>query len=120
MGADLFLDFRGSDMLLKYPLTDSQYARFQHANNNEQIQDLGRKAGVVVTDETMRGGNETMFFSGRCSGIMSLVPCDANRESVHPLATEKRHHWECWIQVRSKPWWLPWSVLDWGFRRALV
>jgi hypothetical protein len=92
-------------MLFKYPLTDSQYARFQHANNNSQIQALGRKAGVVVTDEKIVGGIETMYFKGRCNGTMALVPVDGR--------------YECWIQVRSKPWWLPWFVLDWGFKEAL-
>ena len=106
-------------MLFKYPLTDSQYQRFQHDNNNAQIQALGKKAGVTITDEKVVGGIETMYFKGRCSGTMALVPCRDSGETVHPKATEKRHHWECWIQVRSKPWWLPWAVLDWGFKRAL-
>jgi hypothetical protein len=24
------------------------------------------------------------------------------------------------IRVDKKPWWLPWSVLDWGFKKALI
>ena len=108
-------------MLLKYPLTDSQYARFQHANNNSQIQDLAAKAGVVVTDEKMIGGIETMYFDGRCKGTMALVPCDELSARVVSDRAKELYfdHWECWIQVRSKPWWLPWFVLDWGFREAL-
>lgn len=92
-------------MLFKYPLTDSQYARFQHANNNAQIQELGRKAGVIITDEYIAGGVEEMQFRGRCNGTMALV--------------KVKDHWECWIQVRSKPFWLPWFILDWGFKEAL-
>jgi hypothetical protein len=108
-------------MLLKYPLSDQQYARFQHANNNAQIQDLASKAGVVVTDEKVVGGIETMYFKGRCSGTMALMKCDPNGEYYgHASQVLKPYHWECWIQVRSKPWWLPWFVLDWGFRQALA
>jgi hypothetical protein len=111
-------------VLLKHPLSDSQYARFQHANNNAQIQALAAKAGVVVTDEKVVGGIETMYFKGRCSGTMALVPCDCDGYPLGHNGIEYRddpvHHWECWIQVRSKPWWLPWFVLDWGFRQALA
>ena len=109
-------------MLFKYPLTDSQYARFQHDNNNAQIQSLGRKAGVEITDERVVDGIETMYFRGRCSGTMALVPCDRAGNSIARhlrLNIESRHHWECWIQVRKKPLWLPRCVLDWGFRAAL-
>ena len=109
-------------MLFKYPLTDSQYARFQHANNDAQIQAIGKHAGVQITDEKIVGGIETMYFRGRCSGTMALVPCDyaGNNIARHiRLNVESRHHWECCIQVRSKPWWLPWFVLDWGFKEAL-
>jgi hypothetical protein len=106
-------------MLLKYPLSDSQYQRFQHANNDRQIQALAAKAGVVVTDEKVVGGVETMYFKGRCNGTMALMAVDKYglREKPDTLAFD---HWECWIQVRSKPWWLPWFVLDWGFREALA
>ena len=106
-------------MLFKYPLTDSQYARFQHANNNEQIQALGRKAGVVVTDETIENGVETMHFTGRCKGTMALILCDPGGQRAFRFRVGTPLHWECWIQVREKPWWLPWFVLDWGFREAL-
>ena len=106
-------------MLLKYPLTDSQYARFQHGNNNAQIQALGKKAGVTITDEKVVGGIETMYFDGRCKGTMALVPCDPRRTSLEGNYWMVPDHWECWIQVRRKPWWLPWAVLDWGFREAL-
>ena len=108
-------------MLFKYPLTDSQYQRFQHANNNEQIQAIAAKASVVVTDEKIVGGIETMYFKGRCSGTMTLVPVDDHREyaAARLAAGIIKPRWECWIQVRSKPWWLPWAVLDWGFKRAL-
>jgi hypothetical protein len=104
-------------MLLKYPLTDSQYARFQHANNDDQIQALGAKAGVTITDETVVGGVETMYFKGRCNGTMALVPM--YRPEPRALNEPVLDHWECWIQIRSKPWWLPWFVLDWGFKEAL-
>lgn len=110
-------------MLLKYHLTDSQYQRFQHANNNKQIQALGRKAGVVVTDEKIVGGIETMYFKGRCSGTMALVRCIEKGVALDvgmPFEEYTGDHWECWIQVRSKPWWLPWALLDYGFRKALV
>lgn len=106
-------------MLLKYPLTDSQYARFQHANNDSQIQAIAAKAGVVVTDEKVVGGIETMYFDGRCKGTMALVPCALDGNTRGNVKGWTPHHWECWIQVRSKPWWLPWAVLDWGFREAL-
>jgi hypothetical protein len=103
--------------LFKYPISDAQYARFQHANNDRQIQALASKAGVVVTDEKVVGGVETMYFKGRCNGTMALVPC--NHVGGEAPVRGPMHHWECWIQVRSKPWWLPWFVLDWGFREAL-
>jgi hypothetical protein len=105
-------------VLFKYPLTDAQYARFQHSNNDDQIQALGAKAGVTITDEKVVGGVETMYFDGRCKGTMALVPCwfRGVRNDDHINSTD---HWECWIQVRSKPWWLPWFVLDWGFKEAL-
>ena len=109
-------------MLFKYPISDSQYARFQHANNDSQIQAIAAKAGVVVTDETIENGIETMHFTGRCKGTMALVPCSDlgnNMIDIVQRALVPPHHWECWIQVRSKPWWLPWFVLDWGFREAL-
>lgn len=110
-------------MMFKYPLTNSQYARFQHANNNAQIQSIAAKAGVVVTDEKVVGGVETMWFKGRCNGTMALVPCSDLGNNMIDIVTKCQdvppHHWECWIQVRSKPWWLPWWVLDWGFKEAL-
>lgn len=105
-------------MLFKYPLTDDQYQRFQHDNNNAQIQALGRQAGVEITDEFVEGGIEKMRFTGRCKGTMALVPM--YKPDIGELGQELvLDHWECWIQVRSKPWWLPWFVLDWGFREAL-
>ena len=109
-------------MLLKYPLTDSQYQRFQHANNDDQIQALGRQAGVEITDEKVVGGVETMYFKGRCSGTMALVPCDAQRNNIGDdgLFMWDPHHWECWIRIEKKPWWVPWFALDYGFRQALV
>jgi hypothetical protein len=113
-------------VLFKYPISDAQYARFQHANNDRQIQALASKAGVVVTDEKVVGGVETMYFKGRCNGTMALVPCHEDGSqmaaNVHRAVIVfglTPNHWECWIQVRSKPWWLPWFVLDWGFREAL-
>lgn len=107
-------------MILKYPLTDGQYARFQHDNNDSQIQALGKQAGVEITDELVVNGVETWYFDGRCKGTMALVPCGLPGQSLSAhVSTIPPHHWECWIQVRSKPWWLPWFVLDWGFREAL-
>lgn len=106
-------------MLFKYILTDSQYQRFQHDNNNSQIQAIGAKVGVTITDEKIVNGIETMYFGGRCKGTMALVPVD----NIMGIAVTRDHprfdHWECWIQVRSKPWWLPWFVLDSGFKAAL-
>lgn len=109
-------------MLFKYPLTDSQYDRFQHDTNDAEIKQICTKAGVEVTDEKIVGGIETWYFRGRCSGTMALIPCDQHGDNMVNFvrhADRKPHHWECWIQVRSKPWWLPWFVLDWGFREAL-
>lgn len=71
----------------------------------------------MVTDEKIVNGIETMYFKGRCSGTMALVPCAVEGKQA-PL-DGFFDHWECWIQVRSKPWWLPRAVLDWGFREAL-
>lgn len=108
-------------MLLKYPLTDSQYARFQHDNNNAQIQALGKKAGVEITDEFVEDGIEKMRFRGRCKGTMALVHVPFRFLPGGDVGwLQEPAHWECWIQVRSKPWWLPWFALDYGFRQALV
>jgi hypothetical protein len=104
-------------MLLKYPLTDAQYQRFQHKTNDAEIRALCERAGCQVTGEQRVNGVETWYFDGRCKGTMALVsvPTRAHGGTLEPDA-----HWECWIQVRSKPWWLPWFVLDWGFRQALA
>jgi hypothetical protein len=103
-------------MLLKYPLSDEQYRRFQDANNDDQIQELGRKAGVTITDEFVEGGIEKMRFRGRCNGTMALVFVEEAEFLYEPIHCP---HWECWIRIQSKPWWLPWFILDWGFREAL-
>jgi hypothetical protein len=92
-------------MLFKYPLTPSQYQRFQHGTNDAEIRALCERAGCSVTAERLVGGVETWFFRGRCSGTAALVPTGTGHE--------------CWIRVQKKPFWLPWFVLDWGFRRAL-
>lgn len=103
-------------MLFKYPLTDSQYARFQHDTNDAEIKQICTAAGVEVTDEKMVRGIETWYFRGRCSGTMALVPVLSKYVDI---GGQRISHYECWIQVRSKPWWLPWFVLDWGFRESL-
>jgi hypothetical protein len=117
-------------MLLKYPITDAQYQRFQHKTNDAEIRALCERAGCQVTGEQRVDGVETWYFDGRCKGTMALVPCnlidispnkDRTRfESVAVKDGKPFSVWECWIQVRSKPWWLPWFVLDWGFRQALA
>lgn len=111
-------------MLLKYPLTAGQYARFQHSTNDAEIRALCERAGCRVTDEQIVNGVETWYFRGRCAGTMALVPCsslNANMvEFIRKFPEVKPHHWECWIRIQSKPWWLPWAVLGYGFRRALV
>jgi hypothetical protein len=108
-------------MLFKHPLSESQYARFQHATNDAEIRALCERAGCQVTGEQRVDGVETWYFDGRCKGTMALMKCDPNGEYYgHASQVLKPHHWECWIQVRSKPWWLPWFVLDWGFRQALA
>jgi hypothetical protein len=104
-------------MLLKYPLTDSQYQRFQHSTNDAEIRALCERAGCSVTGELLENGVETWRFRGRCSGTMALVPCDAARFQTSKAGPFT--HWECWIRIEKKPFWLPWFVLDWGFRRAL-
>jgi hypothetical protein len=105
-------------MLFKYPLTDAQYQRFQHATNDAEIRTLCERAGCQVTGEQRVDGVETWYFDGRCKGTMALVPC--NHVGGEAPIRGPMHHWECWIQVRSKPWWLPWFFLDWGFREALA
>ena len=110
--------------MFKYVLSDTQYRRFQHSTNDVEIRALCESAGVEVTDEQIVDGIETWYFRGRCAGTMALVPCEQNRQRVdlHDVRWyfEKRpHHWECWIQISKKPWWLPWFVLDYGFREAL-
>jgi hypothetical protein len=107
-------------VLLKYPLTDEQYARFQHTTNDAEIRALCERAGCQVTGEQRVDGVETWYFDGRCKGTMALVPCTADGYTKGNVKGWTPHHWECWIQVRSKPWWLPWFVLDWGFREALA
>jgi hypothetical protein len=92
-------------MLLRYRLSESQYQRFQHPDNNEQIQGLAQKVGVIVTDEFVENGVEMMRFRGRCAGTMALV--------------RDKGEWTCVVRVQSKPWWLPRFVLDYGFREAL-
>jgi hypothetical protein len=106
-------------MLFKYPLSASQYARFQHANNNTQIQALGKSAGVKITDELIVNGVETMYFTGRCKGVMSLVPCNADGTTRGNIKGWIPHHYECWIKIISKPWYIPYMLLDWGFKEAL-
>lgn len=91
--------------MFRYPLTDQQYARFQHSTNDAEIRAICQRAGVEVTDERIVDGIETWYFRGRCAGTMALVRTNG--------------HWECWIRVTKKPWWLPAFVLDWGFREAL-
>lgn len=107
-------------MLLKYPLTDAQYHRFQHKTNDAEIRALCEKAGCRVTDEKIVNGVETWYFDGRCKGTMALVPCDEFSVAVASATSRAFDYWEVWIQIRSKPWWLPWFVLDWGFRQALA
>lgn len=92
-------------MLFRYPLSLSQYDRFQHSTNDAELRAVCEKAGVKVTGEQLINGIETWYFRGRCAGTMALVREDGS--------------WYCVIQVQSKPWWLPWFVLDWGFREAL-
>jgi hypothetical protein len=75
------------------------------------------KAGVEVTEEKLVNGVETWYFIGRCAGTMALVKCDILRSPVSIV--RPFHHWECWIQIRKKPWWLPWFILDRGFKAAL-
>lgn len=93
-------------MLFKYPLTQSQYNRFQHSTNDQEIRSLCSKAGCQVTSEQIVDGVETWYFAGRCSGTCALV--------------NHQDRWYCVIDVRKKPWWLPWAILDWGFQKALV
>jgi hypothetical protein len=109
-------------MLFKYPITDSQYQRFQNTTNDAEIRALCERAGCQVTGEQRVDGVETWYFDGRCKGTMALVPCCEKWTRVDPPTTTHVlfDHWECWIQVRSKPWWLPWFVLDWGFREAIA
>lgn len=92
-------------MIFRYPLTDSQYARFQHSTNDAEIRAICDRAGVKVTDEQIVNNIETWYFKGRCSGTMVLV--------------KSTNGWYCMVNVHSKPWWLPWFVLDWGFKEAL-
>lgn len=93
-------------MIFRYLLTDNQYLRFQHQTNDAEIAVICEKAGVRVTGEQVVNGVETWYFRGRCSGTMALVKNTGKT-------------WECVIRVQSKPWWLPWFVLDWGFHEAL-
>ena len=92
-------------MIFRYPISLSQYGRFQHSTNDAELHAICAKAGVKVTGEQLIDGVETWYFSGRCKGTMALV-----RDS---------DNWWCVIRVQSKPWWLPWFVLDYGFREAL-
>lgn len=93
-------------MIYKYPLTDVQYQRFQHQTNDAEIKALCEAVGVKVTGEQVINNVETWYFRGRCNGTMALV-----KEPGQP--------WQCVIQITKKPWWLPWFVLDYGFREAL-
>jgi hypothetical protein len=92
-------------VFFKYRLTPSQYARFQHQTNDAEITALCDSVGVKVTGEQNVDGVETWYFRGRCTGTMALV----NEYGL----------WYCVIQVTKKPWWLPWSLLDRGFKEAL-
>jgi hypothetical protein len=93
-------------MLFKYPLTQNQYNRFQHSTNDQEIRELCESAGCKVTNEEIIDGIETWYFRGRCEGTCALVNIGGA--------------WHCVIRVQKKPWWLPWSILDWGFKKALV
>ncbi len=104
-------------MLFKFPLTDNQYARFQHSTNDIEIRTICEKVGVQVTDEQIIGGRETWYFEGKCNGTMALVKLPAVRWAIDPTLRVER--WECWIQIRKKPWWLPYFVLKRGFKKAL-
>lgn len=96
-------------MLFKYILTDSQYNRFQHATNDEEIRNLCKSAGCEVTNEQLVNNIETWYFKGRCAGTMALVKCSPTRIPVRTFHSSD--HWECWINIRSKPWWLPYFIL---------
>jgi hypothetical protein len=104
-------------MLFKYPLTDDQYNRFQHPTNDAEIELICNKVGIQVTDQQIVAGRETWYFKGRCSGTMALVHLPAVLWAEDPALRLPR--WECWIQIRKKPWWLPWFILDRGFKEAL-
>jgi hypothetical protein len=93
-------------VIFRYPISLSQYGRFQHSTNDAELHAVCAKAGVRVTGEQLIDGVETWYFAGRCKGTMALV---------QPTP----HTWECVIRVQSKPWWLPWFALDYGFREAL-
>jgi len=92
-------------VIFRYPISLSQYGRFQHSTNDAELHEICTKAGVRVTGEQLIGGVETWYFRGRCAGTMALV--------------KDNDQWQCVIRVQSKPWWLPWFVLDYGFREAL-
>jgi hypothetical protein len=104
-------------MIFRYPISLSQYGRFQHSTNDAELHAICAKAGVKVTGEQLIDGVETWYFSGRCKGTMALVRCDA--AGFPSNQSGEFTYWECVIRVQSKPWWLPWFVLDWGFKEAL-
>jgi hypothetical protein len=92
-------------VIFRYPISLSQYGRFQHSTNDAELHAICAKAGVKVTGEQLIDGIETWYFRGRCAGTMALIYEDDS--------------WYCFIYIQSKPWWLPWFVLDWGFKEAL-
>ncbi len=93
-------------MKFKYPLTESQYRRFvDDPNTTGEIDNLARVLGTDVHQVPPLLAQVAMewTFSGACKGRAELFS--------EPQGIV--------IDVFSKPWWLPWFVLDWGFRRAL-
>ena len=87
-------------MIFRYPLTDSQYQRFQHPTNTREIQILGKPLGVMVQDGQYP---DSWVFTGSMEGQAWI---SGSSDSIT-------------IRITKRPWWAFSWLLDAAFKAAL-
>ena len=86
-----------------YELTQEQYLRFQASDTLNELQDLGKSFDVLVIGL----GDLVWSFEGAAAGYAWVA--------VLPVIG-----YVCIVNVEKKPWWVPWFLVDRGFRKQLV